>query len=84
MTEQDRKLIEKAKAAVCKRFPEMLDAEPTLSVERGPARAGQARPSLYVVTFEKDVPLEQGGRLRRIVRITLDQAGGIVKLSTAK
>jgi hypothetical protein len=36
------------------------------------------------VTFESDVPLPGGGKMKRTVRVTMDEAGEILKLASSK
>jgi hypothetical protein len=84
LTKRDEALIAKAKAAVSQRFPEMSGVKPTVSVNEVPGRAGPESSLIYVVTFQKDVLLEGGVRLKRVVRVSINQAGDIVKLSASR
>jgi hypothetical protein len=52
---------------------------PSLSVGRGSEGCAH-----YVVTFERDVPLPGGGKIKRLVRVTMDQAGDILRLTSSK
>ncbi|MGD8244766.1 MAG: hypothetical protein PVG25_08015 [Anaerolineae bacterium] len=45
---------------------------------------GTGRTTRYVVTFESDVPLPGGGKMKRTVRVTMDEAGEILKLASSK
>jgi hypothetical protein len=38
----------------------------------------------YVVTFERDVPLPGGGKMKRLVRVTMDEAGEVLRLASSK
>ncbi|MGD8968957.1 MAG: hypothetical protein PVI07_15735 [Anaerolineae bacterium] len=38
----------------------------------------------YVVTFERDVPLPGGAMMRRLVRVTMDEAGDVLRLTSSK
>ncbi|MGD8997130.1 MAG: hypothetical protein PVH80_03410 [Anaerolineae bacterium] len=38
----------------------------------------------YVVTFERDVPLPGGGKMKRLVRVTMDESGEVLKLVSSK
>jgi hypothetical protein len=38
----------------------------------------------YVVTFEKDLPLPGGGKMKRLVRVTMDEAGEVLRLASSK
>jgi hypothetical protein len=75
--------ISKAKAIVREKFPEMANAEPTVSTRKAHGR-GKDIKTLYVLTFQKGIPLQDGGRLMRAVRVTMDQAGEIMKLTSSR
>jgi hypothetical protein len=38
----------------------------------------------YVVTFERDVPLPDGGKMKRLVRVTMDEAGDVLRFTSSK
>jgi len=93
VNEIDNRYIEKAKRLVIDRFPEMAGTEPSVSkrrwqskgVGRSSARGKDSgRPGHYVFTFEKDVSLPGGHSLNRLVRVTMDEAGEVVKLTSSK
>ena len=91
MTDLEARHIDKAKRLVLDKFPEMTGAEPSVSekrsqrkgMARGSARAPGAR-GQYVLTFEKDVSLPGGHSLKRLVRVTMDESGEVVKLTSSK
>ncbi len=83
MRELDSRYISRAKRVVREQFPEMADVEPTLSMRKASGKgAGASAP--YVLTFRKGIPLEGGERLVRTVRVTLNEAGEIVKIASSK
>jgi hypothetical protein len=41
-------------------------------------------PPRYVVTFEREVPLPGGGRMKRLVRVTMDETGEVLRLASSK
>jgi hypothetical protein len=45
---------------------------------------GSGQRTRYVVTFERDVPLPGGGKMKRLVRVTMDDAGEVLKLVSSK
>jgi hypothetical protein len=83
LSELDSKHVAKAKLIVRAEFPEMAGAEPSISQNKAQSKDGTAR-SIFVLTFKKSIPLPDGGQLRRAVRVTMDQAGEVVKLSASK
>jgi hypothetical protein len=51
-----------------------------------PAGAGRRSEGFtqYVVTFERDVRLPGGAKMKRLVRVTMDESGDVLKLSSSK
>lgn len=93
VNEIENRFIDKAKKLVLDRFPEMAGTEPSVSkrrsqskgVDRGSAcgeRSG--RGGRYVLTFEKHVSLPGGHSMKRLVRVTMDETGEVVKLTSSK
>lgn len=85
--------VKKAKNLVRDKFPEMSDVEPSLTRKRSQSkgRSGRSRStggencsSRYVLTFKKEVSLPGGSKLKRTVRVTLDESGEVVKLTSSK
>ena len=71
-----RGVIEAAKRAVLERYPEM--AGMSCSSEAAPA-AGK-----YIVTARRDVRTADGRSLPRIVRVTVDDSGRVLRVSASK
>ena len=71
-----RKLIETAREAVLRRFPDMAGMRCT--AEPAPV-AGK-----YIVTARQKTPTRDGRSLERIVRVTLDDSGRVLRLSASK
>jgi hypothetical protein len=76
--------ISKAKRLVRAEFPEMAGAEPTVSEKSTQSKGAQGGKSVFVLTFQKSIPLQDGGRLARVVRVTMRQTGEVIKLSSSK
>jgi hypothetical protein len=79
--ELDQKYIARAKKAAREAFPEMAGVEPSVSTRKVHGKGGT---SLHVLTFQKSVSLPDGGHLARVVRVTLDEQGEIVKVSSSR
>ncbi len=71
-----RNLVETARRAILQRYPDMDGMR--CSTEQAPV-AGR-----YIVTAQKMARTADGRALQRIVRVTLDDAGHILKLSSSK
>jgi len=89
---EDRHLSS-AKRLVREKFPEMAGVEPSVARRRSHSKGlkqgsgqsgGSDGPAHYVLTFEKDVSLPGGGSLKRLVRVTVDRSGEVVKLTSSK
>jgi hypothetical protein len=76
--------VAKAKRLVRAEFPEMAGAEPAITEKCAHGKGGQGGKSTFVLTFQKHIPLPDGGRLARVVRVTMGQKGEVIKLSTSK
>lgn len=81
MSNLDRKYIARAKKAACEASPEMAGVEPTISTRVAHGKSGA---TVHVLTFQKDVALPDGARLKRVVRVMMDEQGEIVKVSSSK
>lgn len=93
MTAMDDRHIAKAKKLVLERYPEMAGAEPSVSKKRSQSKGlaprssrsgGSERRGHYLLTFEKDVSLPGGHRMKRLVRVTMDESGEVIKLTSSK
>ncbi|HID62367.1 MAG TPA: hypothetical protein EYP49_06455 [Anaerolineae bacterium] len=84
MPELDPQYISKAKDVVRKKFPEMAGTEPTVSTRKAHSKGGEGVETLYILTFQKGISLQDGGRLMRAVRVTMDQTGRIIRLTSSK
>jgi hypothetical protein len=79
--ELDRKAIARAQKAAREAFPEMAGIEPSVSSRMVRGKGGVA---LHVLTFKKSISLPDGGHMARVVRVTMDEQGEIVKVSSSK
>lgn len=84
MSELDPARVSKAREAVSQDFPELADVEPSVSMKEVHPKGGGNPRMLYVLSFEGSAPLPDGRSLARTVRVTMDQAGEIVRLVSAK
>jgi hypothetical protein len=84
----DERHVAKAKRLVSDKFPEMADTKPSVSEKRvqskGRLEGEQEVKKRYVLTFEKDVSLPGGNALKRLVRVTMDDTGEVIRLTSSK
>lgn len=68
-------ITSQVKDLIKRRYPELADVEPTIAVLDNSAQ---------VLTFRKELQAPDGVAIRRIVRVTIDTQGNIVKISEAR
>lgn len=78
------KYVFKAKGIVRAEFPEMVGVEPVISEKSGQSKSVPDGKPVFVLTFQKNIPLQNGARLARVVRVTMEQTGEVIKLSSSK
>ncbi len=71
-----RHVVEAARRAVLERYPDMAGMRCT--AESAPS------PGKYIVTATRSASTSDGRSLQRIVRVTLDASGRVLRLSTSK
>jgi hypothetical protein len=49
-----------------------------------PLGCGSGLCTRYVVTFETDVQLPGGGKMKRLVRVTMDETGEVLRFASSK
>jgi hypothetical protein len=75
----DRELLVKITKDVARRVPEVASASPTVRRQDTPDGKEQ-----YVLTFKTRGSLPGGKSIQRIVRVTADARGRILRLSTSR
>ncbi len=85
MTTLDKRHVAKARKLVFDKFPEMAGAKPSVGAKRFQSKGCEdSVKTRYVVTFQKDISLPEGGELRRLVRVTMDGDGEVIRLTSSK
>ncbi len=88
MARLDDRHVAKAKRLVSEKFPEMAGTRPSVSEKSSQSKAAvkgeRAVQKRYVLTFEKNVSLPGGSELKRLVRVTMDDAGEVLRLTSSK
>jgi hypothetical protein len=72
--------MERVRQAVLEQCPELDGVEPTVSARTSPASGGET----FVLTFRQRVELEGGDYMTRIVRVTVDEQGQVIKLTASR
>jgi hypothetical protein len=76
--------VAKAKKIVRAEFPEMAGTEPAILEKNVQGKSGPSSKSVFVLTFQKTIPLQDGVHLTRVVRVTMGQTGKVIKVSSSK
>ena len=80
----NEKHIAKARRAVRETYPELAGAEPKVITRKTQSKGKGCPKTVHVVSFSKRISLPGGGHMTRAVRVTMDQMGEIVKISSSK
>ena len=100
MAQPNDRYVAKAKEIVFKKFPEMDGVKPSVSVKRSQSKELSARQSFlgpavgvgrgsegctrYIVTFARDIRLPGGAQMKRLVRVTMDESGDVLRVTSSK
>jgi hypothetical protein len=75
----DSKIIQKISSRVFRQFPEVAGTTPKLRA----LTSTQSSPG-YVLTYQAKVSAATGKSLSRFVRVTVDENGKIIKITTSR
>jgi len=78
----DPKVVSKVERMVRRRFPELAGARPKVAAKG--TRKGKGAREVYVLTFQKSLPLPNGRRLTRVVRVTVERSGRVLKIVSSR
>jgi hypothetical protein len=89
-----RSLVQKIQGSVIKRFPEYAKVKPEISVARIEPQTNifqklslglpKRRVTIYKMRFRKDVTTEDKLMMRKILTITFNKQGDILKITESK
>jgi hypothetical protein len=66
------------------RFPEIAGCRPKVRQQAIPKATAPATQPHYLVTYRSQSGLPAGGSLERLIRVTADNNGKILKISTSR
>jgi hypothetical protein len=84
ITNMDAKLLKSITARICRRFPEVAGSQPKVSPQTSPQAKSGASEISYLITYRGQVKLPEGKSIPRIVRVTANSKGQILKVSTSR
>jgi hypothetical protein len=78
----DARIIDQVTRQVCQRFPEMQGSKPKVQTQA--ASSKNAGHSIYVLTFRGSAQTASGKPINPVVRVTVDENGKIIKISSSR
>lgn len=76
--------MERVRQAILEQCPDLEGIEPKVDIKTPAAGGREAPDTLFVLTFRQQVELEDGSRMTRIVRVTADGEGQVIKLTVSR
>lgn len=73
----DNKAVDKVCKQVVRSFPEMKGVRPSVRRQKG-------RPDQFQLTFKGKAKLPNGKTMNRVVRVTADDGGSVIRMSTSR
>lgn len=69
---------------ISRQFPEVTGSNPKVRKQSGKrSKSGSSEKSIYLITYHGKVKAADGKSINRIVRVTADDCGKIIKISTS-
>jgi Tfp pilus assembly protein PilX len=76
------KQLKSISSKVSRQFPEMAGSQP--KVKRQSTQKSKSSPSTYLITYRGKAKTADGKSIPRIVRVTANDSGKIIKISTSR
>jgi hypothetical protein len=80
----NRKTIEKISKSIYRQFPEVNGSMPKVINKNASIAKGLGQKQTYLLTFSGAGQDERGRKIARTVRVTADEHGNIMKVSTSR
>lgn len=78
-------LIDHISQDIYRQFPEMKGVDPKVrSQSDSKNKSDHSQSPSYLLTFQTHTSLSNGMKIARLVRVTVDQNGKIIKISTSR
>ncbi|MBN1231074.1 MAG: hypothetical protein JXA19_04350 [Anaerolineales bacterium] len=78
-----KEIVNRISAKVSKQFPEVKGINPTVTAQNSPQSKGMNSGIKYLLTFSTKATNIAGKVVPRIVRVTANENGEIIKISTS-
>ena len=80
----DREIIRVVNKEVYRRFPEMVGKEPKVRSQRASQNNAENSVKTYLLVYSNSVQVLAGNTLHRYIRVTINEKGKILKISTSR
>jgi hypothetical protein len=78
-------ILDQISQDIYRQFPEMKGVNPKVRTQPGAKKnTSDAHGSSYLLSFETRTSLANGAKISRLVRVTVDTNGKILKISTSR
>jgi hypothetical protein len=77
----DAKLLKSISTQIYRRFPEVAGSQPKVRLQSGPQSGGSRT---FVITFRGSGTASNGKSIPRLVRVTANEQGKILKVTTSR
>jgi hypothetical protein len=78
----DEKQLQAITSQVARKFPEVAGVRP--QVKRQSSQNSKSSPATYLITYRGKSKTADGKSITRIVRVTANESGTIIKMSTSR
>jgi hypothetical protein len=78
----DDKYLQSISSKISRQFPEVAKSKPR--VQRQTSQKSRSSTSTYLITYRGKAKTADGKSINRIVRVTADDRGKIIKISTSR
>jgi hypothetical protein len=80
----DAKLLKSITTQIYRRFPEVSGSQPKVSPQSTPQAKSGSSEITYLITYRGQVKSPDGKTIPRIVRVTANSKGQVLKVSTSR
>lgn len=80
----DEKLLRSITSQIYRQFPEIEGATPKVSLQPSYQAKSSSSSASFLITYRRSVKSSSGKSISRIVRVTADSHGRILKVTTSR
>jgi hypothetical protein len=80
----NNKQLKSISSKISRQFPEVSGSNPKVRRQSGKGTKSRADKSIFLITYRGKAKAADGKSINRIVRVTADDHGKIIKISTSR